>query len=93
MTDFSVFINAFPVFPLVVAMMALGVVIFAPNTAKWGVQKIESLFGVSFKDGFARLERQNQEKLGLSMARDAAREYYKNNPRKNRPVPYRFWRK
>jgi len=86
--DFSVFVGMFPVFPLVLAMMSLGLVIFAPNTAKWGIQKIESLFGVSFKDVFARLERKNQEALGRSMARDVAREYYRNNPNKKR-----FWRK
>jgi len=88
MPDFSVFVGMFPVFPLVLAMMSLGLVIFAPNTAKWGIQKIESLFGVSFKDVFARLERKNQEALGRSMARDVAREYYRNNPNKKR-----FWRK
>lgn len=93
MPDFLSFISMIPIPIIVLPMMALGLVIFAPTTALWGIEKIESLFGVSFKDGFARLERKNQEQLGRSMARDVAREYYKNNPRKNSSVPYKFWRR
>ena len=90
MPDFSVFSSAVSSFFLVSSMMVIGLIIFAPNVAKYGVDKIESLFGISFKEGFSRLERQNQERLGRSMARDVAREYYKNNKnRLNRSVPYK----
>jgi hypothetical protein len=93
MPDFVSFSGAFSTLLLITAMLAVGVIIFVPTFAKFGFDKIESLFGVSFKEGLSRLERKNQENLGRSMARDAARKYYKNNPRKNRPVPYKFWRK
>jgi hypothetical protein len=82
MGDFSAFIASFPTFIIVLPMMAIGLIMFAPDVAKYGIKKIELMFGISFKDGFARLEAQKQ-----------AREYYRNNRRINRPVPYRWWRK
>lgn len=56
MPDFEGFVSFITITPLLVAMTAIAAILISPNIAKWGFQKIESLFGISSSDLKSKLQ-------------------------------------